>query len=506
MKRKVLFIFWLMAALTFMYPLTSLHALDLSNIDDYLYPQESSKTISLDFKEANLNDVLKIFSQQSGLNFIASAKVAKEKISVYLEHVPVEEALERILSSKNLTYELKAGSNVFIVRKLTVPRINIITRVYHLKHATIPSSKLNSTLSEFDNQEGSDDADSGTQDAQGILGAVESVLTPNGSIIEDIRTNSLIVSDIPSQFPRIEQVIKRLDIRTVQILIEAELLDISKTTADLLGAKFGNSPVVFAGAQKNTLFPFDLSNDDIRNLGDGNEAFGLTQPTYTAGNLSFAGLGFTLQFLRTQTDTKSLARPRILTLNNETAEIQISKNEAIGLESNTTSSEGTASTILEAERTKTGVFLTVTPQANVQTGEIILALEPKVIQAIQSTGFDGSDNFKDTEERGTKSILRVQDGDTIMIGGLFRNDDTDVRTRVPILANIPLIGAAFRHKDKNVTQRELVIFITPHIVKDTLAFVSRSTPRISSIRREQDIPLRRLKKINQELSILERRR
>src|SRR3989338_3563717 len=113
---------------------------------NYFLNPEYSKTISMDFKDASLNDVLKVFSQQSELNFIADQSVIDRKITLFLDQVPVEEALERILQANNLTYEIQSGSNVFIVKPLLTPAKELITRVYHLKYATVASSKLNNTI------------------------------------------------------------------------------------------------------------------------------------------------------------------------------------------------------------------------------------------------------------------------------------------------------------------------------------------------------------------------
>ncbi|MCK5179363.1 MAG: secretin and TonB N-terminal domain-containing protein, partial [Candidatus Omnitrophica bacterium] len=375
---------------------TPCFSLEMETFDD-LFDLPPEKTISLDFTDANLNDVLKIFSQQSGLNFIAATNVASKKVNLYLDEVPVEEALERILSANNLTYEIEPGSNIFIVNELAVSDKRLMTRVYPLKFATVPSSQLNTTLSI-----GAAGEEISNPESMGILGAISSILTGNGEVIEDARTNSLIVSDIPSQFPLIEQMIARLDVRVPQILIEVEMLDISKNTADRLGVKFGNAPITFTGAERDHAYPWNQN----RLLDKGYE---FEDAEYRVGTISFQGLSATLQFLRTKTDTQNLARPRILTLNNNTAEISISTDEAIGLASSTTSSEGTSSSVQEAERVETGVFLRVTPQANVHTREIIMAIEPKVIQAKQGGTFgSGGDeqSFKDPEQRGSKSILR----------------------------------------------------------------------------------------------------
>lgn len=464
-------------------------ARELTNIDEYL-PEETTKTISMDFKGAQLTDALKILSQQSGMNFIASQEVSGKTLSIYLDKVPIEEALERILSSNNLTYELKPGSHIFVVRPLDKPVKQLVTRVYRLKYATVVSSKLNQTLTL--GQAGSASFSSGGS-SQGIVAAVKAMLTLDGKIIEDSRTNSLIVTDIPNQFPLIEQTIARLDVKIPQILIEVEMLDISKTTADLLGAKFGDTPFTFTGGERDTIYPFDR-NKAMANLGKlGGQGFEFEEAEYRVGTLSFAGLAMTLQFLRTQSDTRNLARPRILTLDNETAEISIKTNEAIGLASTTTSSQSTAVSVSQAERVETGIFLRVTPQADIDNAEITMAIEPRVIQARTGQTF-GSQTFKDPEERGTKSVLRVLDGDTIVLGGLLRTNQEETRTSVPVLGKIPFLGAAFRHKDKSESQRELIIFITPHIIQEEI-----SSARIPQMVFQQNVPSLRGEAINKEL-------
>lgn len=479
------------ALLLFTWP--SLNAQPLTQ-NRFVYP-EYSKTISMDFQNAPLNDVLKIFSQQSGLNFVTADEVVDKQITLFLDNVPVEEALERILRANNLTYEIEPASNIFVVKPLSAPVEELVTRVYPLKHATVQSSKLKQTIA-IDDAAASTTSVTGTTAGAttGITDAVKGVLSKSGSIIEDPRTNSLIVTDIPSQIPTIEQVIRRLDIPVAQILIVVEMLDISKKTADLMGIKIGDSPLSFSGGKRDHYYPWD-QNELLR------KGLVATDPAYTVGTISAAGLTALLQFLRTQTDTKNLARPRILTLNNETAQIQITTQEAIGLTTQTQSAQNTATQSLTAERTETGISLTVTPQADIASGNIIMAIAPKVSEARTGGTFSGQ-TFKDPEVRGTKSILRVHDGDTIVLGGLLRTDASNTITKIPLLGDIPLIGGAFRHKNKSDTERELIIFITPHIVPDSassnLAFKG---PRGSG--RKKDIPPSRLYRIQKTLMTLE---
>src|SRR3989338_1562378 len=145
MKRTILLI--LCAYFLAGYPQDST-AQELTNIDEYLPTSlREVKTVSMDFKDAQLTDVLKILSQQSGMNFIASQEISGRTISIYLDEVPIEEAMERILFGNALSYELKPGSNIFVVRPLERSAKYLITRVYRLKYATVKSSSLNQTLS-----------------------------------------------------------------------------------------------------------------------------------------------------------------------------------------------------------------------------------------------------------------------------------------------------------------------------------------------------------------------
>jgi len=211
-----------------------------------------------------------------------------------------------------------------------------------------------------------------------------------------------------------------------------------------------------------------------------------------------------LQFLKTKTDTKNLANPKILTLNNQSAEIKISTNESIGLLTSTSGSSSITEQTIEAERVQTGIFLTVTPQVNMETGEITMAVIPKVIEARQGGTFEGH-TFKDPEERGSKAILRVKDNETIFLGGLKKNTDLTIITKIPILGDIPLLGAAFRYKSKSAEERELVIFITPKIMDDQ-NHITQKTNTVEITTREQSFPEAKRKEIEKALLYTEQQR
>jgi type IV pilus assembly protein PilQ len=451
---------------------------------------EEEPTISLDLQDANLKDLLKIFSIQSGLNFIASEGVQDRKITLYLDQVPLKKAMDKLFKANNLAYELEKDANIFIVKDLGKLQIETLTKVFYLKYASVSSSSLRQEMGNIISCGAASSAGgSGRLQAEsevGITNAVKKLLSDAGSVIEDFRTNSLIVTDTPMRMEVISQVIASLDVPAPQVLLEVEMLDVSKDAVDQLGVNWPTSLLSLdvTGA-RITNFPF-FGNKANK------QAFTFDELTTPSGNwtigagaagshfipsvFSVINANLTLDFFRSQSDTKFLARPRILTLNNETAEIRIATNESIGIKQTSSGpSGGIATSSVEAERTETGVILRVTPQINTQTGEITMVIYPKVAEAVAGSQFIADDNifqFRDPEERSTKSVVRVKDGETVVLGGLIRQEITRQETKLPFFGDIPIIGFFFRHTggtssnpDKN-RERELLVFITPHIIKD----------------------------------------
>jgi type IV pilus assembly protein PilQ len=446
-------------------PLTVVSGASSTADSSFVLPQYS-KRISLDLKDADVKDVLKVFSQQIGSNFIIADKVKDKKITVFLDKVPVEEGLSKILLANGLVYKFDQGSNIFIV-DLKDETQKLLTRVYPLKYATVPSSKVLSTFAISDDSSSSlstssSSSDTGSSSSSssglssggqgGIVDSMNAVLSKSGKIAVDERTNSLIITDVEENFLSIEQTIAKLDVSIPQVLIQVEMVDVSKEAIETLGVKLGDNRVGITGIKANDYFHNFFAG--LTGAEVGINAMGT--------NLSYSSLGMSgvMEFLSTRTDAKVLARPRILTMDNQTAQIKISSNEVVGVTRTSASADAGAAVTETAERMETGVILTVTPQVNLLSGDIMMAVSPKVIDVKKSTLGD----FMDPETRGAKVMMRVHDGETIVLGGLLRTNKETTVTKVPVLGDIPLVGRLFRHKAQTQKNRELIIFITPHIL------------------------------------------
>lgn len=430
--------------------------------------------VSMEFQDAPLKDVLKAFSQQTGINLIASQEVGDQLVTLYLEDVTVLDALDQILEAADLTYERKPGSQIYLVRPRTKEEeagVVTVTRVYRLKFARVSQSRLAraaEALAEFVPQgigEGTTGATGSVGlggDEVGIDQVVRGLLTDVGQVEVDSRTNSLIVTDVEENFPRIESVLNALDIRTAQIVIEAELLETTLGKLKDLGFEWGTGTeadfVDFALGSRQTRFPWAPFGRVVPNISAASGKF-------TASTLDARDTIGILQALERDAETKILAKPRILTLDNERAVIQLTTDQAIGFTTTSTSTTGTTS--VQPERTTTGVALVVTPQIN-EGGFITMLVEPSVTKTVAAsvTPPATAGTVVDPKTRTARALVRVRDGETLVIGGLIDRSDQEILRRVPVLSGIPIIGKAFQNQEVDSTASELIVFVTPHIVAE----------------------------------------
>ncbi len=447
---------------------------EIDNIYGEYLISDIKHNISMDLEKAPLMEVLKALSQQSGLNFVSTEAVKDREITLYLDNVPLKEAMDIIFKANGLSYDYFPQAKIFVVKEIGKPKIELKTKVYTLKYIRLASSRFQQEVNDLLNLEGTE-GESGeisststesTSKEKDIKDVIEKVLTDNGKVIEDTYTNSLVVVDVPSQFVIIDKVIEQLDKPQPRVMIEVEMLDVSKRLIDQLGINYENGfTMTLTGGSFSTPFPFRKGFLE-------NHSSSEVEYTATPSTLSLTSLSAMLKFFSKDTSTRFLARPKILTLSNETAEVNLSTNAAIGV-TTTTSDTGTTQ---EVERAYLGTKLRVTPHINLATKEITMVVEVYNREATDSgLSISGltTGNLKDPEERGTKSIVRLKDGQTLLIGGLIRQDKTETFEKVPFLGDIPLLGAMFRYKNKDNTERELLVFLTPHIIEnegDSFAF------------------------------------
>ena len=485
-------------------------------------PTAASSTAPLDtrvtvrVKGAPLATFLDTISAQAKVNFIITEGLEQKRVTAFLQNVTVREALQVLLEIKGLTYQQIGKSNTYVVTQRSKQAENLITRIYSLSFIPLiplSSDDFGDTVSAGATQAGGNaGAGAGAGAGGGGRGGSSSkpcamknqkisvariictVLSKTGDIELEPRTNALIVTDIPEVFPQVEQIIAELDKKAPQVMIEAQIVEIDSNRTRNLGFEWGGANGelgTFTGGARDTSFPLNLPSNlsnahffDPLNPSGGiisslaNTGGTAAAATTTTGPsisqtgylktsvLDLSQLQITLRALVERSEGRFLGKPKIMTLNNKTATIEIAANEAVSIQTNQSSAGGsTGLQSTSAERYETGIILKVTPQVN-KEGYITMLLQPSYTNVQAAAISTTSNPIYNPVKRQASTMVRVKNGQTLVMGGLLSSiESKDVR-KVPFLGYIPLIGWLFTSDTNSRQNTDLVIFITPTIVSD----------------------------------------
>ena len=475
-------------------------------------------------KGALLTTFLDVVSAQSRVSFIVTEGLEAKTITVFLKKTTVREALELLLKVKGLTYQRLGKSDTFVVQRRSVTAPNYITKVYVLNY--IPLIKIGS---EEDDQRamsaedvssggmvaGASDSKSGKSGTGGgiaILDIIQSVLTrkagkqsddTGGKMAIDPRTNSIIITDVPEVFPQIEQIISELDKKAPQILIEAKMVEINTDRLNELGIEWGGARgemAYFAGPARLTdygLRPGFFSGDSWKyfypsasqsaaattsgsSSGSGSSGSGSgggsINPITSTGNMGARGMYYGIfslaqlqaifRALISRGEARYLGKPQIVAMNNMTARITVSREAAVGTASTVSSAGGaTGSSSTSVERRKVGLTLRVTPQVN-KEGYITLVIQPNYSDTTPSSIAVQGQTLLDPVTRAASTMVRVKNGQTVVIGGMLSSSESKSIKKVPLLGYIPIIGWLFTSVSSRRINTDMVIFVTPTILVD----------------------------------------
>ncbi len=389
--------------------------------------QDKKLPVDLELKEADIREVARAFSRISGINIIVSDEV-KAKVTLRVQSMDWREALNMILGAYNLTV-LEREDYIVIT---TIERRRLVEEGGELKTQVISLNFVN------------------VGDLQNTL---KSMLTPRGKIEMDTRTNSLVITDIKERIEQIQRVAVELDTRTPQVMIEAMMLDVKLTNEFQLGIDW-----TITHESHN----FGSTTTPDKHTIDGKQTLSLTSTTTGAFQLGksifpWAYFSSLIEMLQQQKKVDILANPRVMTLDNLTANIELI--EQIAYTSESTTDQGT---VTSTQFKDAGIKLYVKPHI---TKDNHIFLNIKTEQSYES---GRSNNQPIIDSRKSETNLMVKDGETIVIGGLRKKQDTITIDKFPILGDIPVLGNMFKRNNINKVDTELLIFVTPHVVADSV--------------------------------------
>jgi len=406
----------------------------------------TGKKISLDFQDADIVPIFRLLADISGYNIVVDPNV-KGKLTMKLINVPWDQTLDIILKTFNLGKTVEG--NIIRIAPLAVFAKEAEEKA-KAKEAEAKAEPLETRIFPISYADVSV-VEKSIKDSK--------ILSSRGSISVDKRTSSMVVKDVPSVFPQVENLLATLDKPTPQVLIEARIVEINTNDERDLGIQWGlgyKAPNTlsqiggFSGLGKGTFtgnnFVVDLPAS-ISGRGSG-ITFGIISPDRTLG------LDLQISALETVGKGKVISNPKILTVDNGKAKIL--QGKSIPVRKLTT--EGTISTEFKDINIELNVQPHITPDRSI--GMSIEIKKEELDPTVPSIeGVPGTDK----KEANTNVIIR--DGETIVIAGMYKVNADDSKTGVPGLMRLPILGWLFKQEKEKVTTSELLIFITPRIVE-----------------------------------------
>ena len=434
----------------------------------------SGAPLSLEFQDVSVRTILEVLAQHTNTNIVASDSVSGN-ITLRLINVPWDQALDIILKSKNL--DKRVNGNVIWV----APAAELAKQEADELKAQQEKKVLDPLRTEYirlnyakaENVRTLIEAGRATSDRSS---SNTSLLTDRGTVTIDARTNTLIVKDTAETISNIRDLISKIDIAVKQVMIEARIVSATDAFSKELGVKWG---ILSQGAasNRNLLVGGNLSTiDSLKTYTTATNADGTTYPVYSgitaannlsvnlgatnaAGSIAFGLLSISdllldLELSAMQADNKGevISSPKVLTADKQTARImsgtQIPYQEA--------SASGATSTSFIEAALSLEVTPNITPEGRIGMDLSIENGSPTIVNGATAVSKDS-----------IKTNVVVDDGQTVVLGGVFKNTLGNDVTKIPFLGDLPYVDRFFKRTSKSNNKQELLIFVTPKLVNDT---------------------------------------
>ncbi len=394
--------------------------------------------VTLDLRDADIRNVLRILAYKSGVNIVAGPEVVG-LVTIHLRDVPWQRALDVILSTYGYGYDRQAN----IITVTTIENLKKRREDAQLLAEQEPLTTKTFTLN--------------FAKASLVIASIEKMKTSRGSINFDERTNTLIVRDISSNVDLFGEVISTLDTTTPQVLIEAKVIETTLNNTENLGIDWVIKATT-TGAKRPHIWPFASRETSNKFLPDAIPAASSTEFSY--GTINFAQLQAVLELLRTRSNTNILSNPRIVTLDNQQAKIVVGSQYPIP--TYTYNEQQARLQVSGWEYKDIGIIFDVTPHVN-QAGFVTLDIEPQITDILDFVTVENTQLPRLSNETAKTQVM-IKDGETLVIAGLIKDKLTDTKKKVPLLGDVPILGLLFQKSEKTKVKTDLLIFLTPHII------------------------------------------
>ena len=435
----------------------------------------SGRPVTFNFQDVPVRTVLQLIAEESNLNIVASDTV-QGNVTLRLVNVPWDQAMDIVLQSKGLD-KRREGGVVWVAPQPELAkfeqdkedariaidnRVDLITDYVQINyHSATAIFKALTEAKGIGNQNQNQGGGSGNTETE------NGFLSPRGRLVADERTNTLMISDIPKKVAQMRELINVIDRPVDQVLIEGRIVIATDTFARDLGAKFGigggrdynngdNTATIGSGATGNA--------NATRGLNVNMPAGGFTSGTPASLAYTLLGANFNLDLelsaMQNENRGEVLSNPRIITSNQR--EGYIRQGKEIGYVTITGGTGGAAATP-NVQFKDVLLELKVTPTIT-NDGRVFLNLNVKKDEVEEYLELSGYGEVPIISKREINTAVLVEDGQTVVIGGVYEFTDRSSLSKVPFLGDIPFLGNLFKKKGRSKDKAELLIFITPKVL------------------------------------------
>jgi general secretion pathway protein D len=401
----------------------------------------SDKPITLNFKNTNIKDVFEFLSKLSGINILFDEEVKAQPVTVFVKDVSFQYALNLLLSTNKLFMKKVSADTIIIIpkNKAKVDQYqDLMVKTFYITNAK----------------------------AKDMINVLRSMLELKKVYVNEV-LNSITIRDTPEKLKLAEKVIAANDLKEAEVILDVEILEISRTNTQSYGWNFQPGLSASASIQNpsGSITPATGSGialSDLSNLS--NKNIFVTLPSVV------------VNLIKQDSDAQTLANPRVRVLNNKQAKFHI--GDRIPVQTSTIQSTAAVAVTSTFEYKDVGIKLNIEPSVHLNN-TITLKMGLEISTLGSALDFGNGQKQYEFGTRNTDTIINLRDGETVIIGGLIKDEERKARIKIPILGDIPIIGRLFSSNDDGTIKTDILMSITPNIVrnmelpdKDTQSFWS----------------------------------
>lgn len=392
---------------------------------------KSTQPITLKFQNAKLRDVFELLAKTTGINILFDKDVRDENVSIFIKDASFREVLNLILATNSLFMKKISDDTILIIPKLP-QKVNqyqdLMIRTFYLSNVK----------------------------AKDMINLLRTMLETKKVFVND-ELNAIIMRDTPEKIKLAEKIIDANDRNSAEVMFEVEILEVDKNKSLQYGWNFNPASATIG------LTPNPITLTQLKALGTDSYLF--TLPSII------------VDFMKSESDAKTLANPKIRVLDNKTAKVSIGDKFPILLSTSTFSPTGAAtvtpgaavtpagtSIATSVEYKDVGIKITVEPNIHLNN-DVTLKLNLTVSSLGNQVNLGNGTTQYEFGERNAETVLNIRDGETVIIGGMIRDDDRTTVTKVPGLGDIPVLGKLFSDTGTSKIKTDIILTITPHIVR-----------------------------------------